>query len=200
MPMAALVGLGVYASLAFGLRGWVHVRRTGSAGFRGLSGEVGSLEWMGGVLFIVAVVAATVAPIAELAGVLRPLVPPAGAWGGALVGLGLAGTLWAQFSMGDSWRIGVDESETTRLVAHGPFRWVRNPIFTSMLVAMCGFALLTPNVVAVLALLSLVVGLELHVRHVEEPYLLRTHAAPYRAYAARTGRFVPGVGRLGGMA
>jgi len=41
-----------------------------------------------------------------------------------------------------------------------------------------------------------VAGLELHVRHVEEPYLLQTHGDAYRAYAASAGRFVPGVGRL----
>ena len=40
-------------------------------------------------------------------------------------------------------------------------------------------------------------GLELQVRAVEEPYLLRTHGDAYRAYAARVGRFLPGVGRFG---
>ena len=43
---------------------------------------------------------------------------------------------------------------------------------------------------------ELVVGLELHVRRVEEPYLLRTHGDAYRTYAASAGRFVPGIGRL----
>ena len=39
-------------------------------------------------------------------------------------------------------------------------------------------------------------GIELHVRAVEEPYLARAHGPSYRAYAARTARFVPGCGRL----
>jgi hypothetical protein len=34
--------------------------------------------------------------------------------------------------MGDSWRIGVDPSETTTLVRTGVFGWVRNPIFTAV--------------------------------------------------------------------
>jgi protein-S-isoprenylcysteine O-methyltransferase Ste14 len=99
--------------------------------------------------------------------------------------------------MGDSWRVGVDERERTALVASGPFRLVRNPIYTSMLLGMGGVALLTPNLVAALAVTTLVVALELQVRRVEEPHLLRVHAAAYRAYAARTGRFLPGIGRLG---
>jgi protein-S-isoprenylcysteine O-methyltransferase Ste14 len=38
---------------------------------------------------------------------------------------GLGGTLWAQFAMGDAWRIGVRETERTSLVARGPVRWPR---------------------------------------------------------------------------
>jgi protein-S-isoprenylcysteine O-methyltransferase Ste14 len=34
------------------------------------------------------------------------------------------------------------------------------------------------------------------IRAVEAPYLLRVHGPAYAAYAARTGRFLPGVGRL----
>jgi protein-S-isoprenylcysteine O-methyltransferase Ste14 len=40
------------------------------------------------------------------------------------------------------------------------------------------------------------VALEIQVRAVEEPYLLRTHPEEYAEYLARAGRFVPGVGRL----
>ena len=41
-----------------------------------------------------------------------------------------------------------------------------------------------------------VTSLELQTRVVEEPHLLRTHGDEYASYAARVGRFVPGVGRL----
>jgi protein-S-isoprenylcysteine O-methyltransferase Ste14 len=34
------------------------------------------------------------------------------------------------------------------------------------------------------------------VRLVEEPYLERVHGEAYRAYAERTGRFVPRIGRV----
>ena len=57
-------------------------------------------------------------------------------------------------------------------------------------------ALMVPNVIALLGVVLLTVALELQVRVVEEPYLLRVHEQAYAAYAARTGRFVPGVGRL----
>ena len=87
-------------------------------------------------------------------------------------------------------------TERTKLVASGPFRWVRNPIFTAMTVATAGIALLVPNVASLFALAALLLGLELHVRHVEEPYLTRVHGGDYLRYASDTGRFLPGIGRL----
>jgi hypothetical protein len=58
-----------------------------------------------------------VAPVLQLAGVLSPVAvldhPAVGILGAIAGVLGIAATLWAQESMGDSWRIGVDASETT---------------------------------------------------------------------------------------
>jgi protein-S-isoprenylcysteine O-methyltransferase Ste14 len=200
VPIAALVVLIIFFALAFGLRSWIHWRRTGTSGFIGISGSAGSAEWVGGVLFVVALAASVAAPLLELAGVVRPWAalggPMAPTAGLVLCAAGIASTLWAQFAMWDSWRVGVDADERTALVASGPFRWVRNPIYTSMLLGMAGVALLTPNLVAAVAVAALVVALELQVRRVEEPHLLRVHRGVYQAYAAHTGRFLPGIGRL----
>lgn len=200
MAESALFLLGVYLLLAFGLRSAVMRARTGSTGFKGISGEPGSTEWWGGVLFALALLLGAVAPALDLAGVLDPI----GALDGDLghqagAGLffgGLAATLVAQFAMGDSWRIGVDPGERTRLVTEGPFQAVRNPIFAGMIPTSLGIALLVPNVVAVVARVALFVALEIQTRLVEEPYLLKAHGSAYRDYARRVGRFFPLVGRL----
>jgi hypothetical protein len=42
----------------------------------------------------------------------------------------------------------------------------------------------------------LVVALELQTRLIEEPYLSRIHGEQDADYAARVGRFLPGIGRL----
>jgi protein-S-isoprenylcysteine O-methyltransferase Ste14 len=200
MPRAALLALLVFGALAFGWRSIVQYRRTGSTGFRGFSGRPGSAEWLGGALFAATLVLALLAPIADLLGVVGRIEaldsPRFRAVGFVLYLVGLGGTLWAQLAMGDSWRVGVDPGERTALVMRGPFGVVRNPIYTAMLAGIAGVALLVPNAVAILAVVLLVVGLQLHVRLVEEPYLLRTHGASYRGYAAGTGRFLPGIGRL----
>jgi protein-S-isoprenylcysteine O-methyltransferase Ste14 len=202
MPRFAIVAILLFAALAFGWRSLIQYRQTGSTGFRGFSGRPGSAEWLGGALFAAACMTAAAAPLADLYGLVPRIAaldaPIFRFLGVLLFGAGLIGTLWAQLAMGVSWRIGVDPSERTELVTKGPFRVVRNPIFTAMGAAIAGLVLLVPNLVSLLALACLAIALELHVRLVEEPYLLRMHGEIYRRYASSTGRFLPGLGHLPG--
>ncbi|SFP02681.1 Protein-S-isoprenylcysteine O-methyltransferase Ste14 [Geodermatophilus dictyosporus] len=197
MTTAALVLYVVALVVLFGVRSWVQYRRTGSTGFRGISGTPAQLEWWGGVLFVVAIVAGLAGPLLAVAGV-TPIDPPTGLQVAGLV-LALAGfaaTLAAQTGMGASWRIGVDQAERTELVTTGAFAHARNPIFTALVAAQAGVVLMVPSWVSVAALIALVTAVQLQVRAAEEPYLLAIHGAEYAAYAVRTGRFVPGIGRL----
>jgi protein-S-isoprenylcysteine O-methyltransferase Ste14 len=196
--IVALVVFTVYVLVTFGLRMWLMRRRTGASGFKGISGRAGSVEWWGGVLFVVALALGIVGPALDLFGVLPTVdLPGAVSTLGAVLGLlGVAGTVAAQASMGVSWRIGVDDRERTSLVTRGPFRFVRNPIFSFVLLTAVGLALLVPNVVALAGVLALWVAVELQVRLVEEPYLVRIHGDAYLGYQRRVGRFVPFCGRL----
>ena len=200
MPVIALTLFAIFAALGFGWRSWEQHRRTGSTGFRGITGRPGSIEWSAGVGFIVAMGVAVFAPILQLLGIVAPLGVLHALWiqtaGAAIAVFGIAATVYAQLDMGDSWRIGVDPSETTTLVRSGVFGWVRNPIFTAMMTFGLGIALLTPNLVAIAGFVLLIVTIELQVRFVEEPYLLAKHGDAYRDYLAGVGRFVPGVGRV----
>lgn len=195
MPRLALVLYALYLGLAFGWRTWLQLRRTGSSGFVGIS-RAGALERLGGVLLVASLVLGLLAPLAQLAGsaalssAARPLA------GSALYALGLALTLAAQLRMGVSWRIGVDASEKTSLVTSGPFAFARNPIFSGMFAVALGLALLVPNLLALLAVAALASGVEIQVRLVEEPYLVKQHGDAYLSWARRTGRFVPWLGRF----
>lgn len=190
----------VYIGLAFGLRTVLQVRRTGSTGFVGLRGRPGSVEWLGGVLFAVALVLGCAAPVLALAGAGAPLDGVDGtvghAVGAVLTTAGIAATLYAQIAMGASWRIGVDATERTELVTSGPFALVRNPIFAAMLPTSLGLVLLVPNSIALVGFVALLIALQVQTRAVEEPYLLKAHGETYATYANRVGRFIPGVGRL----
>ena len=103
-------------------------------------------------------------------------------------------TLAAQWRMGASWRIGLDDRPTA-LVTTGLYRWMRNPIFTGMLLSLGGFALLSPAVWTLVGWLLTALAIAAQVR-VEERHLATAHGPAWTAYAARTGRFMPGLGRL----
>jgi protein-S-isoprenylcysteine O-methyltransferase Ste14 len=193
MPIVATLGLLLFLVPTFGVRSWLQRRATGATGFVGVRPGGGAIEWIAAAMMVLAY---ALVPVA--AGIGAPLLPHpfAVVVGAGLVGLGTAGTFVAQADMRETWRIGVDPHARTRLVTDGAFRRVRNPIFTLMIVVSLGLALCCSTPLALVLPIALVVALELQVRIVEEPHLLQIHGQAYREWAGRTGRFVPGLGRL----
>jgi protein-S-isoprenylcysteine O-methyltransferase Ste14 len=200
LPLIAVLA---FYGLGFGWRTWVQLRRYGSSGivlFR--SGRPG--QHLREALFVVLAVAllaeaalAAVAP-RRLPG-LMPLAPATAAvlraTGTVMVLGATALMLAAQLDLGASWRVGIDQGARPGLVTGGLYRYSRNPIYVAMLAALLGFALLLPSWISLGLLIGAGLGIRRHVRD-EEAYLARTYGEEYRRYAARVGRFVPGVGRL----
>jgi protein-S-isoprenylcysteine O-methyltransferase Ste14 len=179
----------------------IQLRRTGRTGLIGLRRDAGLLDVLSGILFIGGMAMGVVSLQLVLQDSLEPI--EALNTGGlhvigiVLAALGGSAVFLAQLGMGASWRIGVSDEERTALVTTGWFSIVRNPIYSAMIVGWTGFALLVPTWLAFAGVVVIAAGLELQVRAVEEPYLIRTHGDEYRGYGSRVGRFLPGVGRFG---
>lgn len=79
--------------------------------------------------FVIALAVAVSSPILQRTNVVEPVGVLRAGWipvTGTLVAIaGITATVYAQLQMGDAWRIGVDEQETTTLVRTGVFGWVR---------------------------------------------------------------------------
>jgi protein-S-isoprenylcysteine O-methyltransferase Ste14 len=199
MAKLAAVMLVVFLVLTFFVRVAIQLRRTGTTGLIGLRKGAGPLEWVSGLLFLGGMAMAIVSLQLVLQDDLDPIealdVDALHAVGVVLAALGGLSVFGAQLGMGASWRIGVSEDQGTDLVTGGWFSICRNPIYSAMVLGWTGFALMVPTWLAFAAIVVISAGLELQVRAVEEPYLLRTHGEAYRVYAARVGRFVPGIGR-----
>lgn len=199
----AAVALGLWvvlAVLAVGVRVGIHYVRTGSTGLNIISGGATAAEWWAGVLLFAGGLCLGLAPALDLIGVLDPIAV-LDVTALQVIGLLLAAGcivlgFMAQLAMGDSWRIGVEPGEPTELVTGGVFEAIRNPIFAALIVIAIGFVLMVPSVVTIAGFAAIFLAVELQVRAVEEPYLLRTYGPKYRDYAARVGRFVPGIGLL----
>lgn len=199
MVTAVRIVLVCFFVLGVGVRALVQRRVSGTFGLRGVHRDSPTGEKVAAVLLAAAALLFIAGLVVGEAGTAAA--PYALRWAG--VGLAVAGAtccLVAEWAMGASWRIGVDADERTELVVSGPFRFVRNPIFTSMCATGAGVALAVPNIMNAVAAVCLVAAIEMQVRLVEEPYLLRTQGLPYASYCARTGRFVPGLGKDVGAA
>ena len=113
--------------------------------------------------------------------------------GVALMAVGIAVRQWAVVLLGASFTVDVRVHEDQRVVDRGPYRLVRHPSSTGMLLTFAGIGLALGNgcSIACAALVPLV-GIVLRIR-VEERVLLAELGEPYRAYAAGRARLVPRV-------
>jgi protein-S-isoprenylcysteine O-methyltransferase Ste14 len=200
MAKLAAAMLVVFLVLTLFVRVAIQLRHTGSTGLIGLRKGAGPLEWLSGLLFVGGMAMAVVSLNLVLNDNLDPIdaldVDGVHGIGIALAAIGGLAVFGAQLGMGESWRIGVSEDQGTALITGGWFSVIRNPIYSAMVIGWTGFALMVPTWLAFAGVIAVALGLELQVRVSEEPYLIRTHGDAYRAYAARVGRFVPGIGRM----
>jgi protein-S-isoprenylcysteine O-methyltransferase Ste14 len=195
-PHVALALLIVFFVVIVGVRVAVQTKRTGEHGLRPTRLREPPIKVAADALWLVVTAGFCAAVVLAWCGALAPVVaPPHVAVGGAVGGIGIALAFASQLAMGNSWRIGLEAGEKTALVTRGPFAIVRNPIYSSVLVFLCGLALLVPNALMLASLALAVVGVQMQVRLVEEPHLSSVHGDAYRAYKQRVGRLIPWVGR-----
>jgi protein-S-isoprenylcysteine O-methyltransferase len=116
----------------------------------------------------------------------------------ALVGVtlfvaGLALRWWAIIVLGRFFTVDVQIASDHELVEAGPFRVLRHPSYTGVLLAFAGFALSLANWAAFLVLLLPITAALLYRIIVEEEALRHAFGRPYLDYMARTKRLVPGI-------
>ena len=107
----------------------------------------------------------------------------------ALFGLGLGFAIWARLHIGRNWGTPMTQKNEPELVTSGPYRFVRHPIYSGIVLAAVGTA-------AGLAWVWLtVVGLAgiyfVYAATVEERYLAEQFPEDYPAYRRSTRMLVP---------
>jgi len=149
----------------------------------------------GTVLLNSLLVVDTVVVSGILAAVLHVLVVPGAIWfrcaGLVIVCLGFALRVWAVTTLGAAFRTTVEVDQSQPVVTQGPYRWVRHPSYTGLLVITGGFGVAFASWLF-LALCAVLPSLALLRRiKVEEAEMARVLGEPYRAYSARTKRLIP---------
>lgn len=105
---------------------------------------------------------------------------------------GIALAVWARVHLGRYWSGMVTLKEGHRLIRTGPYAVVRNPIYTGLLLAVLGSAVVVGNAGLLLMFVIMLVTFLLKIR-AEETLLREAFGAEYDAYAHDVKRLVPGV-------
>jgi protein-S-isoprenylcysteine O-methyltransferase Ste14 len=98
---------------------------------------------------------------------------------------------WAIITLGRFFTVDVAIEKDHELVERGPFRMVRHPSYTGVLLAFVGYALSLRNSAALLVILIPVVAVFIHRINVEEEALSCALGSRYTDYIKRTKRLVP---------
>jgi protein-S-isoprenylcysteine O-methyltransferase Ste14 len=100
---------------------------------------------------------------------------------------------WAIITLGRFFTVDVVVEKDHEVVERGPFRVVRHPSYTGVLLAFVGFALTLRNWGAILVVLAPIFAAFVRRMNVEEEALSRALGERYTEYMKRTKRLIPGV-------
>jgi protein-S-isoprenylcysteine O-methyltransferase Ste14 len=111
--------------------------------------------------------------------------------GVALFATGLVFRWWAIITLGRFFTVDVTIEKDHELVERGPFRLVRHPSYTGVLLAFIGFALTLRNWAAIQIVLVPIFAAFVRRMNVEEEALRGALGDRYAEYMKRTKRLVP---------
>ncbi len=184
-----LIAMAVWLAMAFTAKADIRAQKTEER-------ESYSLLFLASILFTVLPMRGP--PPADdgaVAAAFLPLVPDSEAlqWTSALialVGLGLA--LWARLTLGRNWSAAVAIKQDHTLITSGPYRAIRHPIYTALLLLLLAtcLAVRAPFSIAGFVLMALSCWIKLRA---EEAMMREAFPEHYPPYAARTKRLVPGL-------
>ncbi len=112
-------------------------------------------------------------------------------WTGvAVCAAGVGFAIWARRTLGTNWSGSPTIKEGHELVEAGPYRYVRHPIYTGILVAVLGTGIASGQArhLLILAVVSALLWVELKV---EESLMLRQFPQSYPDYRRRTKALIP---------
>jgi protein-S-isoprenylcysteine O-methyltransferase Ste14 len=108
----------------------------------------------------------------------------------AITAAGLLFAIWARAYLGRNWSGTVTIKVGHQLVRSGPYRLVRHPIYSGLILAMLGTAINRGQLRGLVAVVLLWIGFVMKSR-IEERFMTATFGPEYEEYSRTTGAIVP---------
>ena len=113
-------------------------------------------------------------------------------WAGVVVGaLGVLGSTWTLASLGKNVSPTVLTKDAQSLVTHGPYRWIRHPLYTFGILLLLAVGVVAANAFVLLWTGAAMFPIRLFVIPREEEELIRRFGEAYRDYQRQTGAMLP---------
>ncbi len=103
---------------------------------------------------------------------------------------GLALAVWARASIGSNWSGSVDFKKDHKLVVHGPYSYVRHPIYTAIILMLLATALYMGSLGSLLGLVPCFISFWIKLTK-EEKLMIRHFPREYPQYRGRVKALVP---------
>jgi protein-S-isoprenylcysteine O-methyltransferase Ste14 len=108
----------------------------------------------------------------------------------ALVAAGLGFSVWARLHLGSNWSGAVTLKEQHELIRSGPYRWVRHPIYTGLLLGLLGSAIARDEWRGLLGFAIATVGIVRKLR-IEEHWMRELFGDEYVRYSSEVAALLP---------
>lgn len=107
-----------------------------------------------------------------------------------LFGFGLATISWARATLGRMYSLEVTIQKSHQLITTGPYRYIRNPIYSGVIIQALGFSLVFRSWIGLAAMIPLVAFFLLRIKD-EEAVLQSEFGSEWEAYCERSWRLIP---------
>ena len=168
---------------------WIAMARGGKA----IAERETATSWLSHYLPLAIAIYLLVAPHVPLAS-LNDRFAPLSLWlvrlGAALTVAGVAFAIWARMLLAGNWSSTVTLKRGHELIVDGPYAFVRDPIYTGILLALTGTALAVGEWRAALAIVVATAAFWRKLT-IEEAVMRRQFGEAYTRYAARVPALIP---------
>jgi protein-S-isoprenylcysteine O-methyltransferase Ste14 len=107
-----------------------------------------------------------------------------------LVMAGLFFSVWARLVLAGNWSATVTIKRDHELIQTGPYRWVRHPIYSGLLIAVLGTVLIQDRWLGLVSLALVSLAFWFKLRR-EEAWMMEVFGERYARYRAHTARLFP---------
>lgn len=113
--------------------------------------------------------------------------------GCGIMALGLGLRLWSIIVLGKYFRTTVEVDENQRVIQNGPYRLIRHPSYTGLILTCIGYGVALQNAISFLIVIVFPTIALLYRIGIEETALAAGMGAEYESYQMHTKKLIPGI-------